>query len=55
MKDIDEEDLVRAYVEERLSVRAIAKRQKNISHTTVARILRKRLGNLRAWRLPGEN
>lgn len=54
LQNIDEEALVKSYVEERLSTRKIAKKYPSVSHSTVQRIIKKRLGNLRTWRLPGE-
>jgi len=54
LQRIDEEAVVKSYVEERLSVRKIAKKYPSVSHSTVQRIIKKRLGNLRTWRLPGE-
>ncbi len=51
---VDTDELVKAYVEERLSLRQVAARF-GVSHTTVHKRLTARLGALRTWRLPGEN
>ncbi len=50
----DTDELARAYVEERLTLRQVAARF-GVSHTTVQRRLAAKLGALRTWRLPGEN
>jgi DNA-directed RNA polymerase specialized sigma24 family protein len=51
--ELDTDELARAYVEERLSLRQVADRF-GVSHSTVHKRLAARLGALRTWRLPGE-
>lgn len=51
--DIDTGLIVKLYLEERLSVRDVARRV-GVSHVTVARRIIEEKGQLRAWRMPGE-
>jgi DNA invertase Pin-like site-specific DNA recombinase len=51
--DVDIERILSLYLEDRMSVRKVA-RVMGISHTTVARRIVEEKGYLRAWRMPGE-
>ena len=51
--DVDVEKILSLYIEERKSVRDVA-REMGISHATVARRITEEKGYLRAWRMPGE-
>ena len=51
---VDTDKILKLYIEKRLTLRQIS-RIVGVSHTTVAKRIAEETGQLRAWRLPGEN
>ncbi len=52
--EVDTEKILKLYVDKRLTLRQIA-RVVGVSHTTVAKRIAEETGQLRTWRLPGED
>lgn len=52
--DLDVGKMLRLYVDEKKSVRQVAA-EMGVSHVTVARRIAEKTGQLRSWRMPGEN
>jgi len=51
--DVDLEKILNLYLNKRMSVRKVAK-VVGVSHVTVARRITEETGQLRDWRMPGE-
>lgn len=51
--DLDHKKILKLYIDNRFSVREVA-RVMGVSHTTIARRIAEENGQLRAWRLPEE-
>lgn len=50
---VDVDKIVELYVDNKMTLRDISK-EVGVSHVTVARIITDMIGQLRAWRMPGE-
>ena len=51
---VDTDKILKLYIDKRLTLRQIS-RITGVSHTTVAKRIAEETGQLRSWRLPGEN
>ena len=51
---VDTDKILKLYIDKRLTLRQIS-RVVGVSHTTVAKRIAEQTGQLRSWRLPGEN
>ena len=53
MAGVDVDNLVSLYVDQKMTLRQVAKKV-GLSHVTVARRVTEKTGQLRSWRMPGE-
>ncbi len=52
--EVDTDKILKLYIDKRLTLRQVS-RAVGVSHTTVAKRIAEKTGQLRTWRLPGED